>query len=547
MEPLGKLVVKTTLCQCFVLPTQLCAPNSRSPFVSTQGYPMIRSTAPCSSEVESRSETILEGYAAMAQPLLMTALLGGALCALAGAGKVLQLCPTPEAAVSYEAMPYSPVMARDRAVVDYAPQASSAAAAPKPRNDFSMQKFQEAQAKAMEKLTKDTPYNLRLMLYGYYNQAINGDVQGERPTYFEQKDRAKYDAWAKCKGMDYDSAVAKYCEDFLTTSFDGFDQQSGSLALWRIAILLPAPCVYGPDHGHQDEGWSLNPPLLSARRGLAVVRQLGMDAQHELTEKENLFLADAAELLAQRWAPEPPSPSRAEEDDKDLRRRQQSMSFLAWQKGQLTQQLRRRSEQTLVAAADLRELSAAVRRDALPAAKEELELSRAEEELAAARVQCLQDIQKLWDSLDAREQRLEKEAKEALAAATAARQSANALVGAEDLSRAVREQAGDLQEESSLLVDLHEDLETRDVSLQCQEAAFACLVSSASGPARDAALSSLREGIASELALALGSSRQEAPAAIKEAILSTILPSWSVESEGRVAPAPPRAGILEKL
>ncbi|CAE7333239.1 unnamed protein product, partial [Symbiodinium sp. CCMP2456] len=81
---------------------------------------------------------------------------------------------------------------------------------------------------------------------------------------------------------------------------------------------------------------------------------------------------------------------------------------------QLTQQLRRRSEQTLVAAADLRELSAAVRRDAVPAAKEELELSRAEEELAAARVQCLQDIQKLWDSLDAREQRLEKEAEEAL-------------------------------------------------------------------------------------------------------------------------------------
>lgn len=223
------------------------------------------------------------------------------------------------------------------------------------------------------------------------------------------------------------------------------------------------------------------------------------------------------------------------------------MSFLAWQKGQLTQQLRRRSEQTLVAAADLRELSAAVRRDAVPAAKEELELSRAEEELAAARVQCLQDIQKLWDSLDAREERLEKEAEETLAAATAARQSANALVGAEDLSRAVCEQAGDLQEESSLLVDLHEDLETRDVSLQCQEAAFACLVSSASGPARDAALASLREGIASELALALGSSRQESPASIKEAILSTILPSWSVESEGPVAPAPPRVKVDPRI
>ncbi|OLQ01518.1 Acyl-CoA-binding protein [Symbiodinium microadriaticum] len=71
------------------------------------------------------------------------------------------------------------------------------------------EQLDEAIDKAMEKLTKDTPYNLRLMLYGYYNQAINGDVQGERPTYFEQKDRAKYDAWAKCKGMDYDSAVAK--------------------------------------------------------------------------------------------------------------------------------------------------------------------------------------------------------------------------------------------------------------------------------------------------------------------------------------------------
>jgi len=201
---------------CFVLPTQECAPNDRSPYVSTQGYPMIRSTAPCSDKVESRSEIVLQGHGEMIQPLLLTALLGGALLALAGAGKMLQLYPSQDTSVSYEAMPIA--KARERVPVEFMPEEEPRPmpAPPKDRaprrDDFTVQRFQEAQAKAMERLTENTPYDLRLLLYGFYNQATSGDLEGERPSYFQQKDRAKYDAWAKCRGMPYQQAVEKYCE-----------------------------------------------------------------------------------------------------------------------------------------------------------------------------------------------------------------------------------------------------------------------------------------------------------------------------------------------
>eukprot|EP00434_Breviolum_minutum_P009717 symbB.v1.2.008555.t1/scaffold511.1/size325556/2 len=67
---------------------------------------------------------------------------------------------------------------------------------------------------------------------------------------------------------------------------------------------------------------------------------------------------------------------------------------------------------------------------------------------------------------------------------------------AAQLSEAVCDQAGDLQEETALLIDLHQDLETRDASQHCNEAAFGCLVE------REITLDGLeelREGIAEHL------------------------------------------------
>lgn len=49
-----------------------------------------------------------------------------------------------------------------------------------------------------------------LELYGLYKQATAGDATGSRPSAFDLKGRAKYDAWAARKGMAKDAAKQQY-------------------------------------------------------------------------------------------------------------------------------------------------------------------------------------------------------------------------------------------------------------------------------------------------------------------------------------------------
>ena len=51
-----------------------------------------------------------------------------------------------------------------------------------------------------------------LALYSLYKQASAGDCRGERPGALDMVDRAKYDAWAKRKGMARDDAMREYVE-----------------------------------------------------------------------------------------------------------------------------------------------------------------------------------------------------------------------------------------------------------------------------------------------------------------------------------------------
>jgi diazepam-binding inhibitor (GABA receptor modulating acyl-CoA-binding protein) len=51
-----------------------------------------------------------------------------------------------------------------------------------------------------------------LDLYGLYKQATEGDVRGERPGGFDFKGAAKFDAWARRRGMTRDEAMAAYVE-----------------------------------------------------------------------------------------------------------------------------------------------------------------------------------------------------------------------------------------------------------------------------------------------------------------------------------------------
>ena len=70
-------------------------------------------------------------------------------------------------------------------------------------------KFEAATAAA--KKTKKKPDNSTLLkLYSYYKQATDGDVKGERPGGFDFATGAKYDAWAKIKGMSKDEAMQSY-------------------------------------------------------------------------------------------------------------------------------------------------------------------------------------------------------------------------------------------------------------------------------------------------------------------------------------------------
>ena len=70
------------------------------------------------------------------------------------------------------------------------------------------QRFADAQAriKPVTGLGNDT----MLELYALYKQATSGDADGARPGMLDVRGRAKYDAWAKRKGMTKDAAMEQY-------------------------------------------------------------------------------------------------------------------------------------------------------------------------------------------------------------------------------------------------------------------------------------------------------------------------------------------------
>jgi diazepam-binding inhibitor (GABA receptor modulator, acyl-CoA-binding protein) len=69
--------------------------------------------------------------------------------------------------------------------------------------------FDDAQSR-VKQLPK-TPGNDDLLeLYALYKQATAGDASGSRPGMFDLKGRAKFDAWAKKKGVGKEDAMTKY-------------------------------------------------------------------------------------------------------------------------------------------------------------------------------------------------------------------------------------------------------------------------------------------------------------------------------------------------
>ena len=70
------------------------------------------------------------------------------------------------------------------------------------------QRFADAQAKIQP--VTGLGNDVMLALYALYKQASTGDVTGSRPGMLDIRGRAKYDAWAKHKGMSKDAAMEAY-------------------------------------------------------------------------------------------------------------------------------------------------------------------------------------------------------------------------------------------------------------------------------------------------------------------------------------------------
>ena len=68
----------------------------------------------------------------------------------------------------------------------------------------------EAAAKDVLKAKTEPSNDLKLRLYAHFKQATEGDVKGDKPGFTDFVGRAKYDAWAKLKGLPTDKAMEGY-------------------------------------------------------------------------------------------------------------------------------------------------------------------------------------------------------------------------------------------------------------------------------------------------------------------------------------------------
>ena len=70
----------------------------------------------------------------------------------------------------------------------------------------------EAALVDVKKLTTRPSNDVFLQLYALYKQGSQGDIEGKRPGFTDMIGRAKYDAWAACKGTPSNDAMKKYAD-----------------------------------------------------------------------------------------------------------------------------------------------------------------------------------------------------------------------------------------------------------------------------------------------------------------------------------------------
>jgi len=75
-----------------------------------------------------------------------------------------------------------------------------------------LQKQFETAAADSKNLDERPDNDTLLKIYALYKQGSAGDVQGNRPGFTDMIGRAKYDAWAKIKGLAKEDAMRQYVD-----------------------------------------------------------------------------------------------------------------------------------------------------------------------------------------------------------------------------------------------------------------------------------------------------------------------------------------------
>jgi len=70
----------------------------------------------------------------------------------------------------------------------------------------------ERAAEAAQSLSERPDNDTMLKLYALYKQGLSGDVDGEKPGFFDFVGVAKFEAWEKLRGTDQDDARSQYVE-----------------------------------------------------------------------------------------------------------------------------------------------------------------------------------------------------------------------------------------------------------------------------------------------------------------------------------------------
>jgi len=224
---------------CFVSLQQECSNGTLGSYKADKGEVFGISGQPCTNKVESRSQMMLDAVQAINRTLLAAGLLGYASLIMACCGCVPQLQPKSDGSSesaeegfhhannafgggyqSAEGLHHANKAFgggyQSAEGLHHANNASGGGYPVKlqewPFSPSLDERFEQAQRTAMETLTEETPHAVKMLLYGYYMQAKDGDATGKQPPVSNHWERGKHDAWVKCWGMSREAAKEHYIQ-----------------------------------------------------------------------------------------------------------------------------------------------------------------------------------------------------------------------------------------------------------------------------------------------------------------------------------------------